>query len=153
MTTVQRTGTTTTTSASTSARGHGPRLRGWAGILLAGLLLQVVLGAANVAFLSKSAGADGENLSPAWLLATHAYVGLALAVIAVVLLVLAVRSRDGSWIVVATVAALGILLALVSGHLFVTRDDERASLLMAVGCVLALAACVVGVSRRGRPTS
>jgi hypothetical protein len=138
------------TASTAVALHHEPRLRGWCGILVGGLLLQVVLGAANVAFLTLPDGGGAEAASPAWLLAVHAYIGVAVLIGSVVVVVLAARSGSSSWLTIAVIGLLGVLTSLVSGHLFVTHDDERASMLMAVGCVVALTSYVVGVSRRGR---
>jgi heme A synthase len=132
-------------------RRHDARLRSWCWILLGALLLQVLLGAANVSWLEVPEAGDAETgASPRWLLETHAWFGTAIVVASVVVLVLAIRSHDRGWIVVAVVGLIGLVLALGSGDRFVRSHgvDEAASMAMAFGAVLAIAAYAVGAARR-----
>jgi hypothetical protein len=147
MTTIER----PTAPGVALTRLHDARLRAWCGILLGALLLQVLLGAANVSWLEiPEADERGATESPQWLLQAHAWLGTAIVVGAVVLLVLAIRSHSRGWILVAVIGLVGLVLALASGDRFVRSHglDEAASMAMAVGAVLALAAYVVGVARR-----
>lgn len=147
MTTIER----PTAPGAALTRLHRARLRAWCGILLGALLLQVLLGAANVSWLEiPEADENGATESPQWLLQTHAWLGTAIVVGAIVLLVLAIRSHNRGWILVAVVGLVGLVLALASGDRFVRSHglDEAASMAMALGAVVALAAYVVGVARR-----
>lgn len=130
---------------------HDARFRAWCAILLGALLLQVLLGAANVSWLDvPGAGDSTSEPSPSSLLATHAWLGTAIVIGAIVVLVLAIRSHDRTWIVIAVTGLVGVAVALASGDLFVRshRELETASMAMACGAVLALAAYTVGLSRR-----
>jgi len=132
-------------------RLHDARLRAWCGLLLGAVLIQVLLGAANVSWLDVPENGDAETgSSPRWLLEAHAWFGTAVVVAAIVLLVLAIRSHDRGWIVVAAVGLVGLVLALASGDRYVRSHgtEEWASMAMACGAVIALAAYTVGTSRR-----
>jgi hypothetical protein len=147
MTTIER----PTAPGIALTRLHHARLRAWCGLLLGALLIQVLLGAANVSWLEIPEAEDGAATeSPQWLLQSHAWLGTAIVIGAVVLLVLAIRAHDRGWILVAVVGLVGLVLALASGHRFVRSHgvEEAASMAMAVGAVLALATYCVGVARR-----
>lgn len=135
-------------------RRHDARLRSWCWILLGASLLEVLLGAANVSWLELPESGDAQtDASPRWLLQTHAWFGTAIVVAAVVVLVLAIRSHRRGWIAVAVVGLVGLVLALASGERFVRSHgaDEAASMAMALGAVLAVAAYAAGAAKR-RPS-
>ena len=147
MTTIER--PTTGTVALQSQ--HDARLRAWCAILLGTLLLQVLLGAANVSWLDvPGAGDSTSEPTPPWLLATHAWLGTAIVVGAIAVLVLAIRSHDRAWIVITVTGLVSVVVALASGDLFVRSHGEleAASMAMAGGAVVALAAYAGGISRR-----
>jgi heme A synthase len=147
MTTIER----PNASGAHVTRLHHARLRAWCVTVLGALLVQVLLGAANVSWLDiPEPGDPPAPESPQWLLQTHAWLGTAIVLGAIVLLVLAIRSHDRSWVIVAVIGLVGLVLALVSGDRFVRSHgrEEAASMAMACGAVLALAAYTVGVARR-----
>jgi heme A synthase len=130
---------------------HDARLRSWCAILLGALLLQVLLGAANVSWLEVPEAGDADSgASPRWLLESHEWLGAAIVMAAVVTLVLAIRSHDRAWIVVSVVGLVALVLALASGDAFVRSHgtQEVASMTMALGAVLAIASYAVGSARR-----
>lgn len=132
-------------------RLNDARLRAWCAILLGALLIQVLLGAANVSWLDiPESGDAATEASPQWLLQAHAWFGTAIVVAAIVVMVLAIRSHDRGWMVVAAVGLVGLVLALASGDRFVRSHGELevASMAMACGAVVALAAYAIGAARR-----
>ena len=132
-------------------RLHDARLRAWCGLLLGAVLIQVLLGAANVSWLRVPESGDATTgVSPRWLLEAHAWFGTALVVAALVLLVLAIRSHDRTWILLAAIGLVGLVVALASGDQYVRSHghEEWASMAMACGAVITLAAYAVGASRR-----
>jgi hypothetical protein len=137
-----------------AAVGHAPAgLRRWACAITAGLLAQVVLGAATAALVSIPTTGDGfEGASPHLLLTSHLLVGLYIGITAVVLLVVALRAHHRFWTALSWTGLLGAATSMVCGHLFLVTDGgEWASVVMAGGCAVSLTAYVVGLSSaRGR---
>jgi hypothetical protein len=118
---------------------YHPVLRLGTTVLVAGLLVQVVLGAANVAFVDV----HHEEPTPRWLFGLHAGTGTLLLLLSIALLVGAVRSRERRWVVPASLGLAGLVAAFAGGDTFVRHDGpEWASFVMATGCVVALAAYV-----------
>ncbi len=68
----------------------------------------------------------------------HVVLGLALLLAAIALLVLSIVARQTRWIIASLVAALGILLATLSGTGFVYTGEAAGSMAMSIGFVLAL---------------
>lgn len=85
--------------------------------------------------------------APLWL-RLHASVGLLLFLASIVLLVLAIAARRGSWIAVAIVGFLGIVGAGFNGASFMNYGHDFSSLLMAVGFLLAAIPYTIGIGLR-----
>jgi hypothetical protein len=118
---------------------YRPVLRLGTTVLVAGLLVQVVLGAANVAFVDVG----HEEPTARWLLELHAGTGTLLLLLSIALLVGAVRSRERRWVVSAGLGLAGLVTAFAAGDTFAHPDGpEWASFVMATGCAVALAAYV-----------
>lgn len=124
-------------------------MRGWAAAMVAALLAQVLLGVANAGWLDvPEAGDPFAGATPAWLLVAHVVVGTMIVVGAVVVLVLAIRSHRRTCVWAAVLGVWGVVLAWASGSTFIsTHGAEWASMLMATGCVVAIAAYVVALAR------
>jgi len=114
---------------------HRPILRLETTGLVAALLAQVLFGAANVAFVDV----QGDEPAPRWLFQLHAGLGLIIVLLAIALLVGAIRTRERGWVVTAGLGLSGVVTAFVGGDTFVRHGGvEWASFLMATGCVVAL---------------
>ena len=136
-----------------TARTVSPRVRGWAAMVTAGLIAQVLLGAATADLVEIPATGDPfAGVTPQGLLAAHVAVGTFVGVAAVVVMGLALRAHHRFWIAAATIGLRGALLSMLCGHLFlVTHGAEWASVTMAGGCAVSLTACIVGLaSARGQ---
>jgi hypothetical protein len=127
------------------------RLRRWATAMVAALLTQVLLGVANAAWLHVPEAGDAfAGTTPAWLLLAHVVVGTMIVAGAVVVLVLAIRSHGRAWVTAAVLGVAGVVLAWAAGSTFISNHGaEWASMLMATGCVIAIASYVVALARQG----
>ncbi len=68
----------------------------------------------------------------------HVVLGIALLLIGIALLVLSIAAHQRRWIIVSLLAALGILLATLSGMGFLNTGEDASSMAMSIGFVLAL---------------
>ncbi|MBW4031203.1 MAG: hypothetical protein HIU88_00890 [Acidobacteria bacterium] len=114
------------------------------------LLLQVVVGVANSLWLDvPKTGNAWAASAPLILLNAHLLLGTAITVLAVWLVVDAIRSRSRLWIVSSVIGLVGVLAALGGGSAFLSANgDPVSSFMMAIGCVVALAAFLVPIVKR-----
>ena len=85
----------------------------------------------------------GQTSMPTLLL--HVVVGLLLVLISLALLVLSMVARRWQWLEASLIAAVGIILATLSGTNFVESGRVVSSLVMSLGFLLALVAYAVGL--------
>ncbi len=83
-----------------------------------------------------------------WQLLIHVVVGLLLFILSIVLLVLAIISRQRRWITVSVLGFLGIVAAGFNGASFMNYGHDFSSLLMSVGFLLAAIPYTIGISFR-----
>ncbi len=114
------------------------------------LLLQLLVGIANALWLDVPAtGNAWKTAAPGALLGAHMLVGTILAVFVVWVAVLAVREHDRAWVRASVIGIVGILLAFGGGTAFMSTNGSAApSMVMAVGCTLAIAGYVVALAKR-----
>jgi hypothetical protein len=78
----------------------------------------------------------------------HITLGALLLVLAVWILVLAVRSSDRGWVSASVVGIVSILVSFTAGSLFMGEtSSDVASYVMAVGCAVAIAAYALALAR------
>jgi hypothetical protein len=113
------------------------------------LLGELLLGMANTFWLQLPDSGSGWTVgSSSGLLGIHMTLGVALVVLAVWIIVVAVRGRDRNWLTASIVGVVGILIAVGSGLAFMGQTDNNvASFFMAVGCALAIAGYALGLYR------
>jgi hypothetical protein len=113
--------------------------------MILALLLQVVVGVADALWLDvPETGNAWATSAPQMLLNAHLLLGTAITLLGLWMLVDAIRSRARVWIVSTLVGLLGVIAALGGGSAFLsTNGDPGASFLMAIGCVVAIAAFIV----------
>lgn len=85
----------------------------------------------------------GQTSMPTLLL--HVVVGLLLVLISLALLVLSLVARRWQWLAVSLIAAVGIILATLSGSNFVVSGVAASSLVMTIGFLLALLSYATGL--------
>lgn len=113
------------------------------------LLAQAVLGVANE--LWTTVPQDGDPFTgavPQWLLTVHVLVGTLAVMLAIAIVVSALRAHDTAWSTPAVVGLATVLGAWLSGHFFlVTYGADALSMSMAVLAMLAIGTYVVGLVR------
>jgi len=151
--------TRTTVPARTRARPSNRRLTTWAATLCGLLLVQFFLGMITNLYVNipdKHPGAgssdffSGAPKAIGWAitsglpaLALHVSLGLALAVISIVFIIDAARSRDRLWIWLSVAGSLLLIGAGFNGASFLVFNHDFSSLIMAglfalsLGCYLA----------------
>ena len=134
----------TTADSNTST---GLRFLGAAMVVI--LLGELLLGMANTFWLHLPDSGSGWTAGlSSGLLGIHMILGAALVVLAVWIIVAAVRGRDRNWITASSVGAVGILIAAGSGMAFMGHTENNlASFCMAVGCAIAIAGYALGLYR------
>ncbi len=112
--------------------------------MILALLLQVVVGVADALWLDvPETGNAWAESAPLMLLNAHLLLGTAITLLGLWMLVDAIRSRARIWIIATVVGLLGVILALGGGAAFLsTNGDPGSSFLMAIGCVVAIAAFI-----------
>ena len=118
--------------------------------MIAALLLQVVVGMADALWLNvpKTGNAWAES-APLILLNAHLLLGTAITLLALWMLVDAIRSHARIWIISTVVGLLGVITALGGGSAFLsTNGDPGSSFMMAIGCVVAIAAFIAPAVKR-----
>jgi hypothetical protein len=132
----------------TPAEPH--RIRALAATITILLLAQVLLGLANTFWLRlPDDGSGWSTAAPMMLLNGHMMLGLATAVVAVWIAVVAIRGRDRAWTAWVVTGLLGIVVAFGSGIAFMGQvSNDVASYLMGVGTVVAIGAFTMGLARR-----
>jgi len=83
-----------------------------------------------------------------WELLIHVVAGLLLFILSIVLLVLAIISRQGRWITVAVLGFIGVVGAGFNGASFMNYGHDFSSLLMAIGFLLSAISYTIGISFR-----
>lgn len=138
------------TAAATARRAEPRRIRALAATMTILLLAQVLLGLANTFWLRlPDDGSGWSTAAPMTLLNGHMALGLATAVVAVWIAIIAIRGRDRAWTAWVTTGVLGIVIAFGSGIAFMGQvSNDFASYLMGVGTVVAIAAFTMGLARR-----
>jgi hypothetical protein len=85
-------------------------------------------------------GIDWSIFSGLILLAAHVVVGLGLVFFSIVLVIIAIRSREKIWIVSTLVAALFVLIAMFNGASFINYNHDFSSMIMATAFIIAFVA-------------
>lgn len=118
--------------------------------MLVALLLQVVVGVADALWLDvPKTGNAWAGSAPLMLLNAHLLLGTAITLLALWMLVVAIRSRARVWIIATIVGLLGVVVALGGGSAFLsTNGDTGSSFMMAIGCVVAIAAFIAPIVKR-----
>jgi heme A synthase len=118
--------------------------------MIVALLLQVVVGMADALWLDvPTTGNAWATSAPMILLNAHLLVGTAITLLALWMLVDAIRSRTRIWIISTIVGLLGVVAALGGGSAFLsTNGDPGSSFMMAIGCVVAIGAFIAPVVKR-----
>jgi hypothetical protein len=113
------------------------------------LLAQLLLGMANTFWLKVPDSGSGWNLAaPAGLLLAHMILGAMLLVLAIWIVVLALRVHDRNGLISSAVGIFGILIAFGGGIAFMNQtSNNAASFSMAVGTAIAIAAYALGFHR------
>jgi hypothetical protein len=139
---------TTTDSPQLAKRGAG-RIRALGTAMILVLLAQVLLGMANTFWLEVPETGPAWNVAqPASLVTAHMTLGTALAVLAIWIGWIAIRTRDRVWIAASLVGLLGIVVGFVGGTAFMgDPSSDVTSFVMAVGCTVAIAAYALGLAR------
>lgn len=113
------------------------------------LTIQYILGMYTNLFVSFPDRAnEGELWEFAWhqmSLASHIIVGIALLLGAIVLLVRSLREHNTNWIISSTIAMIAILTAGGGGALFISKQSDGYSFLMAASFLVALLAYFWGM--------
>ena len=117
---------------------------GFAMIIL--LVGQYVLGMYSNLFVTIPDGVDGWKwMSNSLAIMGHVTLGTLLLVVSVAILVLGVRARARTWVIVSVVGLLGIGASLFGGSTFMNGQSDMMSFLMACGLGLAMVAYAAGV--------
>jgi hypothetical protein len=128
------------------------RLR-WLGVgTVFALLAQVLVGVADALWLNvPQTGSAWQQSTPQFLLTLHLVVGTVVLALVVWLAVLAVRAHDRVWTSASLVGIIGVVLGFAGGILFMGTNGQGgwSSMLMAIGCVGAIAGYAVALARRG----
>ena len=118
--------------------------------MIVALLFQMVVGVADALWLDvpKTGNAWAES-APLMLLNAHLLLGTAITLLALWMLVDAIRCHARVWIISIVVGLLGIIVALGGGSAFLsTNGDPGSSFMMAIGCVVAIAAFIAPIVKR-----
>jgi hypothetical protein len=78
------------------------------------------------------------------MLLVHVVLGLVLVLVSLALLVLSIVARQGRWVAASLIAAVGIIIAALSGMGFVDTGVADGSLVMSIGFLLALGSYAIG---------
>jgi hypothetical protein len=117
---------------------------GFAMIIL--LVVQYVLGMYTNLFVQIPDGVDGWKwMSNSLVIMGHVTLGTLLLVVSVAILVLGVRARARTWVIVSVVGLVGIGVSLFGGSTFMNGQSDMMSFLMACGLGLAMVAYAAGV--------
>lgn len=113
-------------------------------VLIGFLILQYALGMAANLFVPfpPDAGA-GQSWRFAWtqiLVASHIVIGILLVIGAAVFVVRSIRKKDQAWIILSSLGLLAILVAGVSGTLFITTKGDWYSYAMSLAFLIAFIA-------------
>jgi heme A synthase len=135
-----------TTSAPTRTASG---LRTLGAFMLLALLAQLLLGMANTFWLSvPETGSGWADAAPAGLLMGHLTLGVALAVLAIWIAVLAWRRHERPWLIASATGLVAIVIAIGAGFGFMSEvSDDTASYLMAVGTAVAIGGYAYGLYR------
>lgn len=117
--------------------------------MIAVLLIQYVLGIFSNLFIQFPQGEkDGQLWEFAWRqlpLALHIIVGILLLIGSIVFIIRSILLKDTTWIIVSTISCIAILLAGVSGAIFIPSQSNIYSLSMAIFFIVALFSYFWGV--------
>lgn len=122
-----------------------PTLEFLAAGLVAMLAVEFLLGTYLAMFVEIPAGGALEKLPWDGLLVIilHILVGIALIVLAVRMVLVAVRSKSQRGLLLAGLSLIGVLMAFIGGALFTGNGDEILSFVMAFGTFLALCCAAI----------
>jgi hypothetical protein len=121
--------------------------------MVATLLLQILVGMANNLWLKIPADPNNYNAyAPMILLSAHLWVGTALSVLGIWIPIDAIRASNKQWLIVSAVGFVAIVAAFGGGSAFLAKagEDDAASFMMAVACVVALTAYLVPYLKRAK---
>lgn len=140
---------TTTDPATTD------RLRRLGAMMVAGLLVQFLLGMANTFWLSlPPSGSAWNRAGSNVLLMGHIALGTALLVFSIWIGALAKRHRDRTWLTASNIGISGLFIAFAGGAGFLSDvSSDASSYVMAVGYAVAVGGYAYGLYRLPRGTS
>jgi hypothetical protein len=121
--------------------------------MIATLLLQVLVGMTNNLWLKVPADPNNYSAySPMILLSAHLWVGTALSILGIWLPIEAFRSRNKQWLTVSFIGLISIIAAFGGGSAYLAKSggDDVASFMMAVACIIALAAYLIPFLKRDK---
>jgi hypothetical protein len=133
---------TQTATAPETATAATSRLRTLGVAMIVLLLAQFLVGMANTFWLkTPESGPAAKTATPAGLLMGHVTLAFVLPVLAIWILVVAVRARARGWVIASIVGLIGIVVAFGGGSSFINEvSNDGASFTMAVGWAVAMAA-------------
>lgn len=130
---------------ATNTKNPTPHTLGLIGLLI----LQFLLGMFAALFVHFP---EGVSESQIWkfagqegIIAIHIILGLLILLGAIVLVVRTIILKDKTWIITSLVGLAGVILADVTGFLFIPQQNDMYSYCMAVGFIIALVAYFWGV--------
>jgi hypothetical protein len=140
------------TTSGTAGGGSVWTLRRLGAAQLVVLLVQIVVGVTNTLWLDVPEDGNAWSTStPMSLVTIHMVVGLALVVLAVWIQIKAARAGDAAWRLAGSIGIAGIVVGFAAGVIFLsTNGNDVWSLLMTVGCVVAIGGYAFGLTQ-GRP--
>lgn len=113
------------------------------------LTIQYILGMITNLFVkfpeNKHEGAAWKFAWSQLPLSLHIIIGLMLFFGALTLLIRAIIVKDKIWIISSSIAFIAILIAIIGGTIFVTKQTDLYSFLMAVSFIVALLAYFYGI--------
>jgi hypothetical protein len=127
-----------------------PALKKQAIGMVAGLTAQYILGMLSNLFVKFPESAhDGQLWEFAWSqisVAAHIIIGIVLLLGSITLMVRSLLLRNHTWSMISIIGFLAIVLAGVSGSMFITSQSDIYSFSMSVGFIVAFAAYFWGIS-------
>lgn len=130
------------TNSKTAPTIPSSKLRTQAFGLLTGLSLQFLLGMYAALFVQFPENAhEGQLWKFAWTqvpIAAHIIIGLGLLIGAIGLLIRSIKQKNKKWSITASIGAIAILIAIMSGARFIPTQQNILSYVMSIAFILAM---------------
>jgi len=115
------------------------------------LILQYLLGMFTNLFIQFPQDKhDGQLWEFAWKqipIAAHIIIGILLLIGALVLVVRSIRQKNKQWIIISSIGAISILIAGVSGAIFIPTQTATYSFVMSLSFIIAFVSYSLGIYR------